>query len=261
MEESTSNVTSQAGPATDRGVAFAIVAALELEAAPLRDRLADPTTFRPGGLAVSVGRLGETTVAIVAGGVGEHAASRATRLVIDGHRPSRVLAVGLCGGLSPSLQRSSLFVPDAVIAANGTDRLPLEIPAWLRDQSLITGGTLVTSDRVVCSPSDKSMLRDRIGAAAVDMESLGVAREAAVRGIPAIAVRVVCDAVDDAIPEDIAKLLAFGSGARQAGAAVRLAWRRPSALMELAELRERAHLAADRLASVLGQLVTTLPPT
>lgn len=248
------------GPRTGPGATLAFVMALELEAAPLRQRLSAVTTFRPDGLTVSAGCLGRTPVAIVTGGVGMSAAARAARLVIDGHRPKRIVSAGLCGGLLPTLARDSVFIPDTVLSPDGSEGLPLEIPGPLRERGLVTGGTLVTSERVVCSPADKRILRDRLQAAAVDMESFGIAREAAARGVRMTVVRIVCDAVDDPIPEDIARLLACGTGARQAGAALRLAWRRPSALLELAELRERAHLAAERLTPMLEALAAAEPP-
>jgi adenosylhomocysteine nucleosidase len=248
------------GPRADACCTLAFVTALELEAAPLRARLRDVSTFRPGGLTVSVGRLGRTPVAVVAGGVGIAAAARAARLVIDGHRPRRIVSSGLCGGLLPTLARDSVFVPDAVLSPDGSQKLPLEIPGCLRGRGLVTGGVLVSSEGVVCSPADKRLLHDRLQAAAVDMESFGMASEAAARGVRATVVRIVCDAVDDPSPEDIARLLARATGARQAGAALRLAWRRPSALLELAELRERAHVAAERLVPVLEALAAEEEP-
>jgi nucleoside phosphorylase len=247
-------------PWCDREPVLAIVTALELEAAPLRERLSDATTFRPGDLVLSAGRLGRTAVCVLAGGVGRRAAAHAARLMIDGHRPSRIVSAGLCGGLLAALVRNAVFVPEGVMTADGLERIPLDIPACLRRSDIQSGGWLATSDRVVSAPAAKRALQERLQAAAVDMESFGIAREAAARGIRATVVRVVCDAVDDPIPEDIAQLVACGGGARQAGAALRLAWRRPSALVELVALREQAHVAAERLVPVIEHLAAAELP-
>lgn len=249
--------TSPAGSDSEATVTLAIVTALELEAQPLRELLSQVTTFRPAGRTVSVGRLGDTSIAVVAGGVGQRASASATRLLIDGHQPKWIISAGLCGGLVAELSRNQTFVPDMVIAGDGPERIPLDVPPCLRDCDVVCGGSLVTADRVIVTPDDKRSLHERSSALAVDMESLGVAREAAASGVRTSVVRVVCDALNDRIPEDIATLLAYGSGARQAGAAVRLAWRRPSSIVELAELRERAHLAAQQIDPVLKRLAAT----
>jgi hypothetical protein len=86
-------------------VDVAIVFALDLEAAPLRDRLEDAVRLQARDTAVTTGRLGDRTVAIAVAGMGKVAA-RATRQVIDGHRPAAVIAAGLCGGLSARCPRS-----------------------------------------------------------------------------------------------------------------------------------------------------------
>ena len=71
----------------------------------------------------------------------------------------------------------------------------------------------VTTREVVTRAADKRRLGQR--ADAVEMESLAVLVEAAVRGVPAVAVRAIADTVDFDLPFDF-------SGARDAGGQIRV---------------------------------------
>ena len=252
-------------------VDVAIVFALDLEAAPLRDRLQDAVRLQARDTAVTTGRLGDRTVAIAVAGMGKVAA-RATRQVIDGHRPGAVIAAGLCGGLA----RGTLVVADRVAHVSSAKRPPAESsggtelitaaagpvgltlpdPATLERLSCaVARGLVVTADAVVATPDAKRMLADETGAIAVDMESWWIVDEALQSGRPVGVVRAVSDTVDTAIPADIARLAGMPHAMRRVGAAMRLLWRRPGAIVELAELRDQAHRVADDLAARLAELV------
>jgi adenosylhomocysteine nucleosidase len=256
-------------------VDVAIVFALDLEAAPLRDRLQGAVRLQARDTAVTTGRLGDRTVAIAVAGMGKVAA-RATRQVIDGHRPDAVIAAGLCGGLSPDLARGMLVVADRVAhvasatrpltmppggselitAAAGPVGLTLPDPSALERLSCaVARGLVVTADAVAATPDAKRTLADETGAIAVDMESWWIVDEALQAGRPAGVVRAVSDTVDTAIPADIARLAGMPHAMRRVGAAMRLLWRRPGAIVELAELRDQAHRVADNLAARLAELV------
>lgn len=233
-------------------VDIGIVVALALEAVPLCDRLSGAVRFRASDRRVTVGALASHSIAVIEAGVGRSAAERATRLLIDGHRPRRIVAAGLCGGLDPAVARAAVLVPDRLGHTTSTETRPIPpLPMATGDRKAVAGGLLVTADAVVTTPTSKRALHEATGAVAVDMESWWIADVAARAGVPCHVVRAVSDAAGDTIAADIAALAAMPSPARQAGAAVRLAWRRPSAIGELAELRECAHRAADALASSL----------
>jgi nucleoside phosphorylase len=241
-------------------VDVAIVVALALEARPLRNRLARATQLWAADRRVTVGQFGPRSLAVIEAGVGRTAAERATRLVIDGHRPRQaIIAAGLCGGLDPMITRSTIIEPRMLgcTIANGTRPIP-PLPAPIGDRRNVVGGLLVTADAVVATPGVKRSLHAATGAVAVDMESWWIATMAAEADIPCHVVRAVSDSAADAIAPDVAALAAITSPARQAGAAVRLAWRRPAAIGELAELRERAHRAADTLADHLFQVLNAM---
>jgi nucleoside phosphorylase len=243
-------------------VDVAIVVALALEARPLCNRLARATQLRAADRRVTVGQFGPRSVAVIEAGVGRTAAERATRLVIDGHRPRQaIIAAGLCGGLDPTITRSTIIEPRMLGCTNADDTRPIPpLSAARGDRRIVVGGLLVTADAVVATPAAKRSLHAATNAVAVDMESWWIATVAAEADIPCHVVRAVSDSATDAITPDVAALAAITSPARQAGAAVRLAWRRPAAIGELAELRERAHRAADALADHLFHALGVMAP-
>lgn len=239
-------------------VDIAIVMALALEARPLCERLAGAVRLQAGDRRVTVGRLGSRSLAVIEAGVGQTAAEQATRLVIDGHRPREaIIAAGLCGGLAPAITRSTIIVPETLGRTGSADTRPLppfSTPHGARPTAV--GGLLLTDDAIVATPAAKQALHATTGAVAVDMESWWITAVATRAGLPCHVIRAVSDAATDSIANDVATLAALASPARQIGAALRLAWRRPAAIGELAELREHAHRAADALANYLLQAVT-----
>ncbi len=114
----------------------------------------------------------------------------------------------------------------------------------------------MTVDRVVRLPEEKRALGEKYAALAADMETLAVAEVCRRRETPFLAVRVVHDAADDALPRDVEKLLAQRSGAARLGAAVGSILKRPSSVMDLLRLQQRAVEASDRLAQFLAALMT-----
>lgn len=250
-----------AGRSIDR-VDIGILVAMPLEAAAIVERLRRPVAFRAADRRVSVGRLGSASVAVMATGVGGAAAVRGMRVLVSGHRPDRLVAAGLCGGLDPALARGAILLADRVglsASAESTacDRfLPVDPPPACdpRPEPGIVRGLLVTTDTVVATAAAKRAIHDATGAVAVDMESWWIADEARRVGLPVHVVRAVCDTATETVPADIASLAAGGSTARLAGAAVRLLWRRPAAAIEMVELRERAHAAAAAVALQLESI-------
>ncbi len=246
-----------------------IVVAMPLEAAAIVARMRGSVSVRAGGGRVSLGRLGRATVAIMACGIGGDAAVRGTRLIAEGHRPGRLVAAGLCGGLDPGLSRGAILVADRVglvpdrvgMCVSSGDRsaepaleggyLPIDsLPAEWNPRPLdgVLRGTLLTSGTVIATAAAKKTLHDSTRGSAVDMESWWIADEAKRLGLPVHVVRVVCDTATETVPVDVASLATAGSAARIAGTALRLVWKRPSAAIDMVELRERAHAAADALA-------------
>ena len=236
-------------------VDVAILVALALEASPLVDRLHNPIKLNTAsGLKIAIGQLKTRRVAVVTTGVGRDAAVRGTRVTIEGHRPSLLVAAGLCGGLDPALERGTVVFGTSVTRVGSR---PLNAPdssGLLATTSLPTA-RVVTADRVVDTPEAKRELREATEGDVVDMESWYIAEAAEAEATRWAIVRSVSDTATDRIPQDVAKLASVTHPARLAGAAARLLLFRPSAISDLAELREHACAAADRLAEAVDVML------
>ena len=114
---------------------------------------------------------------------------------------SGVVSFGLCGALDPSLKVGDLVIGETV--ADGEDSFDSDWAWNARIAALIPGvklGRFAWSERPVSSVADKTALRQRMGAAAVDLESFPVAKLARWFGVPFAVVRAVSDAADRALP-------------------------------------------------------------
>lgn len=239
-----------------------IVFALETESGGLEDLMEDAVSFRGQGFLARWGRLRGRHVAVVRSGAGRASAAGAAEALIDGHRPAWVVSAGFAGGLAPEMKRHDLLLADAVVDAAG-NRLgvdPRAAPEPLKETPGVHVGTLVTVDEVARTPDEKQALREKHQALAVDMETFAVAEVCARRGVPLLAVRVICDPADEELAPEVRGLLKQKSGAARLGAALGAVWNRPSSLKDMYRLRENALVASDRLAEFLAAAVEVLVP-
>jgi adenosylhomocysteine nucleosidase len=121
---------------------------------------------------------------LVANGPGPRLVERALERK---HQVDRILSIGFCGALDPTLQ-----IGDIVVSG--------EVPKGL--QTSFVQGEVVSVDRVAFTAREKSDLRASTGAAVVEMESAAVARKAREWDVPFGCVRVVSDVAGDDLPLD-----------------------------------------------------------
>ena len=248
------------------------VFALSIESGCFEDMLHGMLTVRGSGFAIREAGLGGRRIALILAGPGQHNARRATEILIDGHRPGRVVSAGFAGGLSPSLRRNDILVADRLVKLDGGE-LSVEVPPELsavveaasrrflqptRRDAASTGGihrgTLLTVDRVIRTPRDRQSLFQRTAAQAVDMETFAVAEVCAARGVAFSAIRVTNDTADEALPHDVEHLLAQKTPAARLGAALGAVWHRPGSAKDMYQLRENALVASGRLAKFLADV-------
>jgi len=230
------------------------VFALETEADPLGAMVRGTTSLR-GALEVHEGLLAGRRIAWVVGGAGMAAAARAADLLVAGHRPHRLVSAGFAGGLDAGIPRGTIVAATHARRAGSPDIAlqPLHCPGIRRV------GSIVTVDGVVTTTSAKRALAGASDAAVVDMETYAVARVAAAAGLPCLSIRVVSDAADDELPDDIARLVAPQSALRRAGAALAAIGRKPAAAATLWRLWERAVIDGRALAVVIEREAATWP--
>lgn len=139
-----------------------------------------------------------------AGGSPGRAEAGARELLRGG--ATALISFGIAGGLDPALRAGDIVLARSVVAPTGD--IHGAQPAWidriaaqLGETVRISYGSIVTVSRPVGDALAKRALRRTTGAAAVDMESSGVARVAAEARIPFIAIRAVADTADRSLPK------------------------------------------------------------
>lgn len=238
------------GEDAPRRTALAIVFALDIEADAFAASVDQPRRISTGaGLSIITGSLAGRAVAWTVAGVGMDRARRAAALLVAGHRPEALVSAGFAGGLEPRVPRGALLAVDRALRA-GYPGIDLEQAV----DGPIQRETIITVDAPVVLPAAKRALAATCGAALVDMETYAVAAVASSAGVRCLGLRVVSDAVDDALPAEIIPVLRPQSGWRRFGAVVGAVGRRPGVSLELWRLWERAVADGRRLATGLGAL-------
>lgn len=121
----------------------------------------------------------------------------------------RVLFTGLAGALAPDLSPGTLLAADEVVTLEG-ERIPVLLPPALglfAEESPAVAplrtGRILSSDRLVATPSEKLRLYEQTGAMAVDMESAGWLSVTRRAGIPASLIRAVSDGAEEPLPPEL----------------------------------------------------------
>jgi len=176
-----------------------VVAALSLEARTLG--LGSPLRRSDGLLALGDGTL------VAVSGMGCTAAAVAARALIDAGARALV-SWGMAGGLDPALRAGTICLPSVIVSRDGatfaTDPHWRELLiAAIAARRIVVSGKLLTSALAIADVAGKATAFRATGAAAVDMESLGVAKIAAGHGLPFVAVRVIVDTAGDTLPATV----------------------------------------------------------
>jgi adenosylhomocysteine nucleosidase len=137
-------------------------------------------------------RQGENDWIAACAGVGVAAARRAFEEIEKDGAIDSVFSIGWAGALREEFATGQACRVSGVIDARTGDRFSAagqSAECWL-----------VTSDRVA-DQADKRQLATTYGAGLVDMEAAGVARQAAMRGIPFYCIKGVSDGFSDQLPD------------------------------------------------------------
>jgi adenosylhomocysteine nucleosidase len=138
------------------------------------------------------------------------------RLIAEG--AEAILSFGLAGGLDPSIPPGALIVPEGVLLPESDGLKVLETDRRWRNRlvNLLSSGSEVRENPLLCSfepvlgVADKAKLHQDSEAGAVDMESALIARAAANRSVPFLALRAVSDCAATAIPAAAASAMTQG---------------------------------------------------
>ena len=216
-----------------------IVFALGIEAGALLDRMTQTRTTWGNGFKYHQGVLCGSNYVLVESGVGKEKALQATDNLFSIFRPGRILSAGFAGALDPQLPRHAIYWPSRIISKEDAISLP--------DGKHLK--TLLTVDHVVDTCEEKHRVWELTGADLVDMESYSVAWFCREKRIPFLSVRIVFDTAAEELPKEIRRLaVPQQSLVRQFGTLTGAFFKRPSSVLDLYKLKERALVAADLLA-------------
>lgn len=185
-----------------------------------------------------------------------HERAGALAEMLCSHGAKALLSFGVAGGLDPSLRPGDLLLASAVVAPH-EQTLTCDA-AWRRNvlaAAMAAGGPSLTvaklaaSRQPVADLAAKRDLRLRSEAAAVDMESLAVARAAEQADLPFIVLRAVADGADSALPGAVAQAIGPEGQTRPWPVLLGLL-RRPSETLPLLKLARQSEAAFHSLQSL-----------
>lgn len=227
---------------------IALIAAMHEELAALLPAIADARTERRGGREFWLGRLAGQEVVAVRSGIGKVAAAITATLLLDHYEASRVLFLGVAGGIGTGVQVGDVVVADALLQ-HDMDASPIfprhEVPltglarfpsdagfsdavargaeaalaqqagtaALLGHGSRVHRGLIVSGDRFVSTAVESQALREALpDALAVEMEGAAVAQVCHSFGVPLAVVRSISDRADDSAHVDFGVFLTQVAG-------------------------------------------------
>jgi nucleoside phosphorylase len=191
----------------------AVVAAMAAELEPLQARLRGARRLTAGGARVTVGTLGGAPVALAATGDGAVNARRGLAALVAAVRPSRILVVGVAGGLSPALSRAAVVAGARVIDEESGAVHDSDAGFVAAAEAVgIPRGCVVSAIRIADSADEKRRLltlacarfETSVGAAmpaVVDLESAAFVAAATRANLPWLVLRAVSDLGEESLPE------------------------------------------------------------
>jgi hopanoid-associated phosphorylase len=191
---------------------------------------------------------------------GDPARLRALLAAADGD-VTAVLSFGIAGGLDPALTPGSVVVAGKVVAGESADACDAALADAIAARLAPSArrGMLAGIETPLLRPADKQALFAQTAALAADMESHVAAAYAVERGLPFVAVRVVCDAACRALPAFAATALK-PDGTSDLSTVIRGLARDPAAISGLVRLARDSRTALATLARIAPAVAAALSP-
>lgn len=202
---------------------------------------------------------GRGRVRIITSGVGPQRARDAAEEAVE-QSPSHVISIGVAGGLTNNLRRPSITLPTNTIRQ--TDGAVFQADDQLRKQAIRLlnkadiywqSVTSITTPEILFTKPEKRAAADS-GAEIVQMEDSEWAEVCAEAEIPFASVRVVMDALDDDIPNEVVQW----RGKPSAFDIALGAFRRPGLLPELLSLGIQRQSAIQELERAMTLIIPAI---
>jgi adenosylhomocysteine nucleosidase len=203
-------------------------------------------------------RLQNHVVRVLLTGIGGERARRAANAVMEDVFDV-CISSGLVGGLTAEQRIGDILAFHDVAEVKGEQ--VISSSTWLVDQARRNGAKvtqrLMTSKRLIVTAQEKG----RLGTFgdAVDMETFRIMAAAQGRGIPALALRAVSDAVNEDLPMDFSKHVS-DTGQIAMGKVLGKLVLAPQVIPAMVRLGARTKRTVAGLAEFLDSLVSNLTP-
>ena len=180
-------------------------------------------------------------------GMGARAAARSLARLLEVDHPRLIIAAGFAGGLNPELKLGQMILDDSDLSEHGLN---------LSGTAALFHGKIHSASKVMVTPLDKASLRKESNADAVDMESSAVRSIARNHRIPMVALRVITDPYNEALPLDFNQFMNTAGSMRYGRLACHLL-RNPSNISRLIQFQKKLNYAAQQLGKTLNLLLDT----
>ncbi|MBN1282354.1 MAG: hypothetical protein JXA24_01100 [Proteobacteria bacterium] len=238
-------------------VPLAVVAAIDDEVRIIRSRMSVDARLHLRPSVFTRGTCEQRPLLLVTSGIGREAMDRAARYLIERYRPALCLHVGYCGGADPSLAAGDMVIANPVVDGRSGERISPDRGAADRARKTLDAlgiksreAGLVTVDEIAHGPFDKAFLGTQHEAAAIDMESVSLARACVEAGVPHVVVRAVLDPLDYEIP-DLEGAVDEAGNADGVALAGRLL-KKPAEIMRLPRIEYLASQARQSITALVG---------
>jgi len=244
--------------------------ALKQEVAGLKKYMAVEETLTWQHCQIYRGNCEKSDILLLQTGIGRERAETAARYVLEHYPVTAVISLGFAGALTRESKVGDIIVCSTLYCEDGLRRLPKPGEAYFSNGDLVSllvrslegtrlrfsNGSSVTVARPVSGFEAKRALRETFAADIVEMESYWIARIAAERGVPFVAVRTISDAMRDSlVPFD--RMLTL-DGEWQWEKALRFFVFHPRDLTKLFALYRNAREGSKSLATAVNRLVVNM---
>lgn len=227
------------------------------EAVGVIDRLDGLLTIEADRAKVFEGGLNGRRVALIVCGPSHDAAAEATQVLIDGHHPGLLIAMGFGTGLTSTLAVGDLLLAEQVVAEG--DELPADKPIAARGTpSPWHTGRLLTVAPIPQESAERQQLAEQYHALAADSHAYSVVNVARQHNTPCAALCVVRQASEQPDDHDLQLLRRKQTLSRKIGLLTGLALNRPSSLKTVWNEKEQDLIMADRLAEGIAKLISAM---
>jgi adenosylhomocysteine nucleosidase len=170
-----------------------------------------------------------------------------------------LVSIGFCGGLAPGLRSGAVVLPSHIITPDREESFAADTDwharaaAQLVSMAPETDTPLYSANEMLDTADAKRAVHEQRKACAVDMESAGIAHAAQRLRVPFLAIRIVLDEANDALPRAAANAV-HADGNLNATGLVSGLLRNPKDVPALMALGRKSSLAQKQLKAVCEAL-------